>query len=427
MPKLSIRTTFFHLYGMQELAQAKPPATTDIQTADQRFDPSHATFAQMKALWFANSRYTTEFTAAYANRDNSFIAETDSTITESHDWDFEWSLNLVEAIALTGNNTLRVGGFYNRWVAPYGKRFYAGRRCDLSTFAGVVVDEHRFGRLLLDGGLRWQRTYMNEYGAYNIDGTAKGFGKVPPVTDTWEPSILNWSLGASFAASPVLTLNANASAGTIRSRPGTLTSDLADPDDEFRFKLDAGFQARLRNAGLFTLTGFYVKQDNAIILSGATQKVDDRIHELYENRDQDQTGVEMELRSTSLWKMGNVFFNIAVMNNRAEIGGDMKKDEEKPDVVMGGGVSLSRNGYDLNIFVKSMSPYESARFAASGLPEPLGDFTTLNLTAGKSFGGRLRTRAYIEATNLTDQEYSTVVGYPDYGRRITVGVRQTFQ
>jgi outer membrane receptor protein involved in Fe transport len=45
---------------------------------------------------------------------------------------------------------------------------------------------------------------------------------------------------------------------------------------------------------------------------------------------------------------------------------------------------------------------------------------------GYSLGKRERLRIYVEATNLTDSRYSTVVGYPDYGRRFQVGIRQIF-
>ncbi|GAH82820.1 unnamed protein product, partial [marine sediment metagenome] len=42
----------------------------------------------------------------------------------------------------------------------------------------------------LDGGIRWTQTYMNEYGAFNIDGSGKVFSVVAPVVDEWQPANL---------------------------------------------------------------------------------------------------------------------------------------------------------------------------------------------------------------------------------------------
>ena len=60
-------------------------------------------------------------------------------------------------------------------------------------------------------------------------------------------------------------------------------------------------------------------------------------------------------------------------------------------------------------------------------PQPLGDFHVLNATVGWSFGGEHQARIYAEVKNLTDKEFSTVVGYPDLGRRFIIGISQTFR
>jgi outer membrane receptor protein involved in Fe transport len=43
---------------------------------------------------------------------------------------------------------------------------------------------------------------------------------------------------------------------------------------------------------------------------------------------------------------------------------------------------------------------------------------------GRALDGHERIRVYLEIMNLGDSRYSTVVGYPDYGRRFTLGIRQ---
>jgi outer membrane cobalamin receptor len=88
--------------------------------------------------------------------------------------------------------------------------------------------------------------------------------------------------------------------------------------------------------------------------------------------------------------------------------------------------SLSSQGLDYNLLWKYVSRYESSRFASPAVPQPLGDFHTLNLTVGRPLGHYGNTRVYMEITNLIDSFYSTVVGYPDYGRSFRLGIRQGF-
>ena len=104
----------------------------------------------------------------------------------------------------------------------------------------------------------------------------------------------------------------------------------------------------------------------------------------------------------------------------------MQRDMELPPVVFGAGMSASRWGCDLNLFWKYVSPYESLRFAEGAALQPLGDFNTVDLVVGKRLGEGNRTRVYAEVKNLADTEHSTVVGYPDYGRRIMIGLDHMF-
>lgn len=48
------------------------------------------------------------------------------------------------------------------------------------------------------------------------------------------------------------------------------------------------------------------------------------------------------------------------------------------------------------------------------------------LNAGYSLGERRQHRVFVAVENLTDDEYSTVPGYPDFGIRVYGGVRLAF-
>jgi outer membrane receptor protein involved in Fe transport len=423
-PTLSVRATAFHLQGSRELVQAVPPAAARFRDELGRFDPIQTTIVTVKSLYQPKSWTSTQFTLGYSNRHNTYV---DSSGGTTHDYDSEWNLNLVQAFSISESNVLRAGANYNHWVAPYGKRFFSGRRSDLETVSVSILDEHSFGRLVLDGGMRYQRTYINEYGAFNIDGSAGGLGKVTPIKDMWEPAQLSGSLGATYFLTNRVSLRGNFLAGAIEPRRGTLTVDMKEPATEHRTMLDAGVQIVRDRIGEFSLVGFYIKQDDAIVLSGSTATLNGRIMELYKNQDQDAKGLEFDFRSRPFFQSNNLFFNITAMSSRARLeDGSMSRDPEKPRVLLGAGIMGKRWHLDYNFFWKFVSAYESSRFAADSAAHPLGDFHTLNLTLGHSFGHEENIRVYLEMINLADNRYSTVVGYPDYGRRFQLGIRHKF-
>ncbi|MBT4484575.1 MAG: TonB-dependent receptor plug domain-containing protein, partial [Candidatus Latescibacteria bacterium] len=114
---LSVRTSIFHINGKRELALAKPPASERFQTEISRFDPFRTTFASLRTLYRPAGKNSTELLLYYANRDHMYINETDTGHKSTHEMDYEWGLNLVQSHAVSANNVLRVGGYYNHWVA----------------------------------------------------------------------------------------------------------------------------------------------------------------------------------------------------------------------------------------------------------------------------------------------------------------------
>ncbi len=104
------------------------------------------------------------------------------------------------------------------------------------------MDEHNFGPLTVDAGLRWAKTYIHEYGAFNINGSPKGFKNIEPVSDEWEPSDFSGSAGVSYYMSPYVSLHTNIAAGYVRPRKGTLDVNGKEPVNEQRLKFDAGLR-----------------------------------------------------------------------------------------------------------------------------------------------------------------------------------------
>lgn len=426
--KLWVKANLFYLYGKREMRIAELPADKRYRDMIQNFDPVRAILTNIKSVYTPNERLSSELQIFYSYRNPTFNDEVKLTL--SNEKDSEYGLNFIQSLAVTNLNTLRFGVLYNHWIAPNGKRFYTGKRCDTETFSGVLVDEHRIGRVTIDAGLRWTRTYLNDYGAFNIEGDGALFKNVTPIMDEWEPATAQGSAGAAYKANNLLSFYLNAAAGQIKPRQGSLTSDLNVPLNESRYKLDFGIVRSLEGNGKITATAFSVIQDNAIILSGDTylDVITNLRRELYVNRDQTQYGFEFEIISPELVSMITPFLNFTLMKSSMTESGIKVTNKENPILISSGGLYFDRKNIDLNILCKYVSEFENDRFAnpLDG-PQPLGDFFTADITGGYTTTGKIPVRFYFRIKNLTDKRYSTVIGYPDYGRTIYAGVQVKFQ
>jgi outer membrane cobalamin receptor len=421
--KLNIKANVFYLDGVRQLAKAEPPADKKYQDMLQSFDPYRALLSNVKMVYRPGDKFSSELQLFYSYRNPVFIDEV--KVTTSSEKDSEWGANFIQSVTLSDKNILRFGGLYNHWVAPNGKRFYTGKRCDTETLSGVIVDEHRLGNLTLDAGIRLTATYLNDYAAYNIEGEGSQFKNVTPIQDEWEPPVFQGNVGASYKINDKVNLYFNSAIGQIKPRPGSLNEDFEELSNELRYKADLGVIIKPANAGKITMTLFDVLQKDAIVLSGATytDTVSGEIRELYINRDQNQFGLELEYMMPRLFNLIEPFFNLTLLKSKMEDQGSMVVNKENPAIITGGGIFMEKKGISLNILCKYVSSFENERFAPpSAGPQPLGDFFTVDLKGGYTFKGKIPLSLYIRVKNLTNVKYSTVVGYPDFGRMLYAGI-----
>lgn len=425
--KLNVKASVYMMNGERQMRIAELPADKRYRDMVQYFDPVRTILSNVKTVYRPGDRYSSEVQVFYSRRSPVFHDEVKQT--SSKEMDYEYGLNLMQSAALTPLNVLRFGGLYNRWIAPNGKRFYMGKRCDVETFSGVIVDEQRLGRLTLDAGVRWTRSYLNDYGAFNIEGDGAQFRNVTPVTDEWEAPVIQGSLGASYNAGERLSFFFNSAAGQVKPKRGSLDVDFITPETEKRYKLDLGIIAKIPGVADITLTGFSVIQNDAIVLSG-TSYLDTATNirrELYENRDQDQGGVELDLKGGDIFGFIRPFFNLTYMKSMMMDEGNKVRNKENPEFIAAGGFFIEKGSFDVNVLGKYVSAFENDRFAvpADG-PQPLGDYFTLDAIAGYTMKGKFPARFYLKARNLTDKRYSTVIGYPDFGRMLHAGIQVRF-
>ena len=419
---LSLDLHFFHLDGSRELAAAREPAGDRFINRREEFDPYRTSLVTFRGKYTPGSRFSTEISLSYADRNPTYNRYEPSEMSVNSN-DQELTLNLIQSLKLSSNNTLRIGGLYNHWLAPNGKRFYVGSKNELSTYSVVLVDEHRVGKLTLDGGLRLRRTHIGALGRFVTDG--RPLRGLPTIEDKWEPLLYQATLGGSYNLSNSLSLHLNMANGQIRPREGTLNEDLDLLKNENRFKTDLGIQSRISQFGNINLVGFYTHQTNAIALSGKTDTTSTgEIQSLYLNRDQQQYGTELEIKTRTIDGFAQLFANATYMYSSKQENTEWQENNEIPNFITNAGAYLYFDNFDVNIFGKYLSSFESSRFSADKTPKPLGDFVDLNTTIGYNLDkNNYDARIYLEINNILDQEYSTVVGYPDFGREFTLGIR----
>jgi outer membrane cobalamin receptor len=426
--RLALKATLFYLDGKRQLRLAEPPADQRYINTVQSFDPYRALISNVKVAYRPSKSLSTEVQLFYSYRNPTFNDEVKNT--SSNERDYEAGLNIMQSVSLSKSNTLRFGGLYNRWIAPEGKRFYIGKRCDTETYSGVIVDEQQIGHVTLDGGIRWTRAYLNEYAAFNIEGEGGLFKNVTPIVDSWEPAIMQGNMGATWRYNNDLSFYFNAAAGQINPRRGALNEDMDELKNETRVKLDFGTALKFARSGKMSLTAFRVMQKDAIALSGTTytDTITGMVRELYLNRGQDQTGIEFEISSPPVFGMINSFLNFTLMRSELEKEGETITNRENPVFITAGGVYFKKKRTDLNIMCKYVSRFENERFASAAAgPQPLGDYLNIDVTGGYSFNTRIPVRLYFKIRNLTGKKYSTVIGYPDYGRMIYLGMNLNFR
>jgi len=413
----------FGLLGDRELQLAQAPAGTTLQTRRDEFDPMRTYLTVAKLRYEPTSESATEVIANYGGR--RFYAERHTV--PPRDWleeDYEYGASVMQTLKLTEDNTLRFGGLFNRWITPTGKRFYEGNPADIRTYSGVIADDHDFGRLDTSIGYRYTREHYEEFGGFNVEGSAGPLTTVA-LDDEWGDPLHTINLGASYELTTDLSLFGNVAWGKLASQPGMLDTNLQQPGTEERWKFDLGLKRKIEQFGEASLTGFFVRQDDAALTSKQTVPIDGIDYALFEEGDRENYGVEFDLRTRRFENGLQFFFNATAMETERTREGDWEDDEEVPNFVLGGGVSYLAGKTEVALFANHLNEYENNRFVPSPLGSvPLGDFTEINGVVTYYYDAT--TEFFVRVDNITDDEYSTVAGYPHDGTQVYAGVVKRF-
>jgi len=429
--KLTFSAGVTYISGLREFVSIVEPGSPKILNREEKFDPIHTLVTYAKINLWGNDGSQTEVQTNFTlrNADYQIYNISNETITSHLDKDWEYGFKFLHSRQIRASNTLRIGALYNHWVAPDGKRYYAGRRCDVHTWSGVIADEQKIGRFLLDAGFRLIGGYIVEWGGFGIQGSGAGFQNVPPIVN--QPSPVEWqsALGGSYVLSNLSSLHYNFSGGTIAPLNGSLNEYGETPKNETRFQHDFGFRYKSSNQNEITISTFYTQRKNALGLSGEINtSEDDLIVELYENRDKKSYGIELTTKLNIPVLRSYTFANAMFMKGKKESEGKMVDDNQLPNVILNAGFLYEHSGLDASIFINYTGPYTNNRFVnpkwvVENGDYPLGDFVSADLTAGYTFSGKFSKRVFVEVKNILDEKYQTVAGYPDPGRIFHAGVK----
>ena len=194
------------------------------------------------------------------------------------------------------------------------------------------------------------------------------------------------SLGASYSTGNWFSIFFNSAAGQVTPRAGALLISIC-LSQRTKQGTNSTWDLLLifSNAGKFTATAFRVIQKNAIALSGQTylDPVTNIRRELYENRDQDQYGIEFEYSGIQLFNIFQPFANFTLMKSMMDEEGKMVINRENPVFITAAGFFINWKSFDFNLLGKYVSKFENDRFAVpTDGPQPLGDYGTIDITAG---------------------------------------------
>jgi iron complex outermembrane receptor protein len=433
-PTLKLSAGATSIRGLREFVNIVEPGAQNIMSREEKFDPVRTLLTYAKVNHTGSRGSLSELQVNMSLRDavvvSYSIPQDKTTVTPEKDW--EYGFNFLHSRPLTSTNKLRFGALYNHWVAPEGKRYYTGRPCDVHTWSGVITDEQKAGKFLVDAGVRFISGYIVEFGGFGIEGSATGFQQVAPITDQMAPPEWQAVGGLSFLPSGQASLHYNFAGGTIAPRKGSILGSGETPDTEGRFQHDLGLRLISPNQDEITLSGFFTQRNNAIDYSGKSLAAENgTVVELYENLDKQSYGVEMSARVNVRKLHSSLFANGLWMKGKKESEGSMVRDGQLPELILNGGIAFQHAGFDASFYANYTGKYTNNRFVNPAWVKtngdfPLGDFLALDLTAGYTFTGKLHKRVFMEVRNLLDKKYMTVAGYPEPGRIFSSGFKLYF-
>lgn len=425
------------LHGYRELERPDPdgPALNALKNRKERYDPITYAHINLRGNHLWSDQWSTEWKVFYSDRQARYkrvkldAAGPGPGDTIANEDDREFGAQIIQGVALTPDNTLRVGGLFHRWTAPNGKQSYVGSRQDVSSVALVLSDEHRIGNWTLDAGFRYARSYYHDFSnpSFTIGGTSI---QSRPVRGEWDKPVLSGTAGALMKLTERSHLYAHGGYGERRAGPGSVQVDGSSPSTERRYTVDTGWRTSwgAKDTGTLRAGLFGVWRRDAIVrISQTATDAEGNVFNLSGNQDLRQGGLEIEMQTPRLLDEHLFFFGgVTWMRSETKSSSGFEKYREVPSLTASGGGQVEIGAWDAALTARHVDQYENFRFAQDGNYHHLGDYLDVTLSIGVRLGKEKNIRLYALVENALDEAYSTVVGWTDPGRSYRAGLEMTF-
>ena len=444
--KLEISLQHFYSNGSREFAQMANVKTADYSVTPANvamiwtFDPLAFNITLAKLRFTPNQKSTTElqFYRVDSKRDwnqRSYFVNKAKQVTDSippytttHEPDFVIGGGLIQTLSLVKDNFLRLALMGSQKTTPTQTNPSGTTlNTDISVFTGTLIDEHNFGKLSVNGGIKLMENYYKRF--------APGSSSVY-ITNQWQPITVSLNAGASYKISSDFTANLLLNKGVIKAPADGLQRTILGKDttysvlaDEDRFNVDLGIVKSFKNVGEFTLTGFYINRKNGYEFTGILYKDNAGIqHEYLHNVDLSTFGAEFMWNSAKFFDIFTTNLSGTYMSTTNISNGVSSVYERAPTTMLNGSLNATKYGFTFSVFGKYVSKYIGDSFVTKATPTTkvwVGDYTNVDLSLGYAIP-KTKATVYGRVINVGDVRYTTVSPvYTDYGRQFSVGARIT--
>lgn len=393
------------------------------------YDPSMDAMVNLDILHAWNERASTNITAyhdyqqATLIRNNSTGPATSNPATtyrnigaqsDIQNRDMTSGISLRQTFSIPTLNTLRFGAQFNNWDCPTGKLFYEGTPRKEQDYGVYAHDELRLleDKLILDGGLRWDRKYVSKGINYIESGGTSG-----TYADKWLDPNINSAIGITIWP---FEKHGFSTRYSISSQADAIYADasgnLLGSQTENRY--DISYIGKWSKKINLTLTGFQRNISNMPQAAGVTPV------DYYKATSVKRYGAELELKGTLLEGL-SYFFNYSQIYSRDKT--NEKRDSTIPPYVANIGLNYQHNGWEFNTTVKRVSGYEDNSLVIGNTYADIGDYWQGDINAGYTFERNNITHSiYTGIRNVGNVKYQTVPGYQDYGLTFHCGYKVKF-
>ncbi len=430
---LNVELQQFYIKSMREFAQvvstAEYPVAIGTQSQIWKYDPLNLSLTQGKIKIKESANATTELRYYYIQNKEEWhnrtyvIAKVKGvqTLTSTIKDVVTQEPSFVNAVGFTqvwkpvSENTLRIVGDY------YKGDMWTNGAQRKSTLSGVILDEHDFGKLSVNAGIKVLRDYYKYYNP----GTAL-------IQNQWQPAYANISAGAAYKLCKNTTLNYIFNAGTVPVPDGSLqqvNGVATTVNNEKRVSMDLGITKQCKEAGDVSLTAFFSNRKNAFQYTGVLYtNTAGTQSEYLQNLDLKSYGVEFEYKSPVVLGFLSGFTNIMWQHTTTATDGTTTKYLNVPDFIASAGINAQKSGFTFNALGRFVNKYIGNRFIVTtpGQMVYVGNYFNLDANLGYTLP-KWPVTAYVKIVNAFDVRYATMTpAYPDYGRKFSVGLRASF-